>query len=396
MADAFDIVIVGAGSAGITVAARLRRERPGLSIALFDRAEMHWYQPLWTLVGGGVSTLAETGRPMSSVIPHGCTWIKKNIATFQPESSQVTAEDGSVVTYKYLVVAPGIQINWGAVKGLKESIGQNGVCSNYSEKYAESTWQFIRGLKSGPALFTFPSTPVKCAGAPQKIMYLAEEYFRQHGLRDKVPVEFWSAGAAIFGIPKYRAALEKIVSSRDIRTTFGHDLVEIRGKEKVAVFRKMADGSLVEREFGMIHVCPPMSAPDFIRNSPLASKEGGWVDVDKFSLRHVRYPNVFGIGDASSLPTSRTGAAIRKEAPVLVSHLLATIDNRSSGEKYNGYTSCPLVTGRGKLILAEFDYDGNPAETFPFDQAKERLSMYLLKKYVLPKMYWYGMLKGRA
>lgn len=395
MSNQFDVLIVGAGSAGITVAARLRRERPTLNIAIFDSADMHWYQPLWTLVGGGVSTLAESGRPMASVIPKGCTWIKKNIVSFQPDQSQVSAEDGRQYGYKFLVVAPGIQVNWHLIKGLEETIGKNGVCSNYSPLYVEKTWEFIRSHRKGPALFTFPSTPVKCAGAPQKIMYLAEEFFRNAGVRGQVSVEFWSAAGSIFGVEKYRNALERVIARQEISTQFGYDLVEVRGKEKIAIFKKIADNTLVEREFGMIHVTPPMSAPDFVRHSPLAGN-GGWVDVDKHTTRHLRYENVFALGDASSLPTSRTGAAIRKEAPVLVQHLLAAMDHRTATASYDGYTSCPLVTGRGKLILAEFDYDGKPVETFPFDQSKERLSMYLLKKHVLPRLYWNGMLKGRA
>lgn len=393
MADQFDVVIVGGGTAGITVAAQLRRHRPNLKIAIFDDAERHWYQPLWTLVGAGISTLAESGRPMSAVIPAGCTWIQKKILSFSPDKNEVTAVGNQTYSYKYLVVAPGIQINWHLIRGLEDALGKDGVCSNYSERYVEKTWEFIRKHRSGPALFTFPSTPVKCAGAPQKIMYLAEETFRRAGLREQVSVEFCSAGSAIFAVEKYRKALEKVIIRQEIITSFGLDLVEIRGREKMAVFKKVGDGSLVEKSYGIIHVTPPMSAPDFIRSSPLANKDG-WVEVDKHTTRHVRFARIFGLGDASSLPTSRTGAAIRKQAPVLVRHLLAGLDGTTVSDTYNGYTSCPLVTGRGKLILAEFDYSGNPVETFPFDQSKERLSMYLLKKHVLPRLYWHGMLRG--
>lgn len=393
MADQFDVVIVGAGTAGITVAAQIRRQRPKLSIAIFDSADQHWYQPLWTLVGAGISVLAASGRPMSEVIPAGCTWIQKKILAFDPDKNQITSEDNQSYAYRYLVVAPGIQINWHLIRGLDDALGKNGVCSNYSERYVEKTWDTIRNHRAGPALFTFPSTPVKCAGAPQKIMYLAEEAFRSAGLRSQIPVEFCSAGGAIFAVEKYRRALEKVIARQEIITSFGLDLVEIRGREKVAVFKKISDGRLIEKSYGMIHVTPPMSAPDFIRSSPLANKDG-WVDVDKHTTRHVRFDRIFGLGDASSLPTSKTGAAIRKQAPVLVCHLLAALDGRVVQDSYDGYTSCPLVTGRGKLILAEFDYSGNPAETFSFDQGKERLSMYLLKKYLLPKLYWYGMLKG--
>lgn len=133
----------------------------------------------------------------------------------------------------------------------------------------------------------------------------------------------------------------------------------------------------------MIHVTPPQSAPDFIRKSKLAN-ETGWVDIDKNTLQHNRYPNIFSIGDASSLPTSKTGAAIRKQAPILVANLLAALHKKKAVKQYDGYTSCPLVTGYGKLVLAEFDYQNQPKETFPFDQSKERWSMYQLKNMFCP------------
>ncbi len=297
-------------------------------------------------------------------------------------------------SYDYLIVCPGIQIDWNKVEGLEETIGKNGVCSNYSYKTVESTWEFLQKTKEGRAIFTFPNTPIKCGGAPQKIMYLAEEYFREKGLRNKIEVEFASAGEKIFGVEKYRNSLEKIIKDRDIKTHFQINLEKIDGENKIAYFRDLKTNDLIEKSFSMIHVTPPMSAPDFIKNSPLRNAEG-WVDIDPNSLRHKKYSNIFSLGDASSAPTAKTGAAIRKQAPVLIQNLLSHIDGKELLAKYNGYSSCPLVTGKGKLILAEFDYDGKPAETFPFDQSKERKSMYWLKKYLLPPIYWYGMLKGR-
>lgn len=385
------IVIVGGGSGGISVAARLRNQG-FLSITIIDPADQHYYQPLWTLVGGGAASLADTVRPMKNVIPRGVQWIPEAVRSFDPDNNNVATDHGSY-SYDYLILAPGIQINWDSIKGLKAAMGKGGVCSNYSAKTVKTTWQAIQNFSSGPAIFTYPNTPIKCGGAPQKIMYLAEHYFRQHGKRTNAEVRFASAGGAIFGVKKYADALSKIVLDRGIETSFGHNLVEIRGDERIAVF-ETADG-LKEMDYRMIHVTPPMGAPDFIKNSPLAG-EGGWVAVDKYNLQHNKYSNVFSLGDASSLPTSKTGAAIRKQAPVLVANLVGAINGQELRSRYDGYTSCPLVTGYGRLILAEFDYDGNPAESFPFDQGVERLSMYLLKKHLLPVLYWQGMLKGRA
>lgn len=395
MKTSYDILIIGGGAAGISVAARLRHAAPELSIAIVDPSEKHYYQPLWTLVGAGAANRESTERDEASVIPEGVTWIMDAAATFQPEANQVTLQSGQPLTYQQLVVCPGIQINWSAIKGLPETLGQNGVCSNYSYDTVNSTWETLRQMRSGTALFTMPSTPVKCGGAPQKIMYLAEDHFRREGLRDRVKIIYASATPSIFGVAKYRAVLENIIAQRGIETRFKHNLVEVRGETKEAVFENLDTKEPVVIPFDMLHVSPPQSAPDFIRQSPLAD-EAGWCAADKHTLQHPRHPNIFALGDASSLPTSRTGAAVRKEAPVVVANLLAHRAGQPLTAHYNGYTSCPLVTRYGRMVLAEFDYDGNPVESFPFNQAKERYSMWLLKKYGLPLLYWNGMLKGRA
>lgn len=389
------IAIVGGGTAGITVAARLRRALPKVSILILDPAQEHYYQPLWTLVGAGVVEKVITARPEASVIPQRVDWLPEAVATFEPEARSLTTADGTQVRYEWLVVCPGIQINWSAIAGLRAALGKNGVCSNYSYDTVDYTWQALRKLRDGTAIFTMPATAVKCGGAPQKIMYLAEDYLRREGRRDQVEILYTPAGPSIFGVEKYRHALERIVRERGIHARFRHNLVEVRGEQREAVFEQLDTKERVTLPFSMLHAVPPMSAPDFIRQSPLSDKDG-WCAADKYTLQHPEFPEIFALGDASSLPTSRTGAAVRKQAPVLVRNLLAQRDGRSLTARYDGYTSCPIVTRYGRMMLAEFDYDGNPAETFPFNQAKERYSMWLLKRYVLPQLYWHGMLKGRA
>lgn len=391
----YKLIIVGGGSAGLTVAARLLRESRALygKIAIIDPAENHYFQPLWTLVGGGVVDKKVTERKQSSLIPDGIVWIKEAVEAFFPDEQSIVTASGNKLSYDYLVVAAGIQIDWHKVKGLKESIGKNGVCSNYSYDYAESTWESIRHFSGGNAIFTNPNTPVKCGGAPQKIMYLADDYFRKSGVRSNSTLHFFSGAGSIFGVKKYADTLNKVIERKEIETHYHHNLLEIDAQQKKAVFKNLSTDELVTVSYNMIHVVPPMSAPDFIKISPLAA-DTGWVDVDPYTLRHKKFGNVFGIGDCTNLPTSKTGAAIRKQAPVLVQNLLCLINQKTGMQKYNGYTSCPLVTGYGSLVLAEFDYDSLPDESFPFDQAKERYSMYLLKKQVLPIVYWNGMLKG--
>jgi sulfide:quinone oxidoreductase len=390
-----DVVIVGGGTGGISVAARLRLARPALTVALIEPSEKHYYQPLWTLVGGGVFPKEVTERDEADYVPAGVTWIKDRVSAFDPERKTVSLAGGGEVGYEQLVVAPGIQLDWAKVDGLEAALGKDGVCSNYRYDLVDSTWRFLKGFGGGNAVFTFPSTPVKCAGAPQKIMYLADDHLRRTGVRARSKVIWASASPGIFGVAHYAAPLRKVIARKGIETLYRHDLVAVRPASKEAVFKHLDQGVEVTVKYDLLHVSPPQSAPDFVKASPLAGA-GGWVEVDKYTLQHVRYPDVWGLGDASSLPTSRTGAAIRKQAPVLVENLLARAEGRAPTARYDGYASCPLVTGYGSLILAEFDYDGKPMESFPFDQTVERYSMYAMKAYALPELYWNGMLRGRA
>ena len=388
------VLILGGGSGGISVAARLRRADASLDIGLVEPSETHDYQPLWTLVGAGVFPREASRRREADFVPKNVNWIRERVAAIDAEAKVVTTDRGTRISYDYLVVALGIQINWSAVPGLAEGIGSNGICSNYSYEHAPYTWECIRSFRGGTALFTMPGTAVKCGGAPQKIMYLADDQFRKAGVRDKAKVIFATPQKAIFSVDKYRKTLEKVVARKGIDAMFRHNLVELRPEAKEAVLENVDTKEHVTVTYDMVHVTPPMGPPDVVRESALAN-EGGWVEVDKHSLQSGKFPEVFAIGDCAGLPTSKTGAAIRKQAPVLVEHLLATMRGGSSKASYDGYSSCPVVTGYGKMMLAEFDYDHNPAESFPFDQSKERYSMWLLKTQVLPRLYWYGMLKGR-
>lgn len=397
MKNHHQIIIVGGGNAGISVAAQLFRKNSQLDITIIDPSEKHYYQPAWTLVGSGIYDIQKTERNEADVMPKKATWIKESVQSFNPEGFAITTNNATY-TYDYLIVCPGIQLNWSAIKGLPETLGKNGVCSNYSFKTAPYTFECIKNFKGGKAIFHNPHTPVKCGGAPHKIMYMAADYFRKHGVLNKANIQYWSGAAKLFAVPQYEKTLLEVCKRGNIKLNFMERLDEIDGPNKRAKFVGFGENNKdVETwvEFDMIHVTPPQSAPDFIKNSPLVNA-GGWVDVDKNTLQHVKYANIFSLGDASGLPTSKTGAAIRKQAPVVVANVLALIEKQAFGPHYTGYTSCPLLTGYGKLVLAEFDYNNQPMETFPFDQSKERWSMYMLKKEILPRMYWGQILTGKA
>ncbi|MBR8826325.1 MAG: NAD(P)/FAD-dependent oxidoreductase [Gomphosphaeria aponina SAG 52.96 = DSM 107014] len=394
------IVVVGGGAGGITVTAQLLNQNKNLDIAIIEPSDKHYYQPAWTLVGAGNYQIEDTEKNEKDCIPSAATWIKAAVEQFDPENNLVITKTGQQVGYEYLIVCPGIQLDWHLIKGLKEAIGKDGVTSNYGKEYAPYTWETIKNFQGGNAIFTYPATPIKCAGAPQKIMYLADDAFRKQKVRNQSNIIYCTAGATIFAVPQYGKSLEKIIDRKNIQVKYQHNLKEIKAESKEAIFAVTTEAGVkeVSIKYDLIHVTPPMSAPDFIKNSPLAVKDnsGGWVDVDKYTLQHNVFKNVFSLGDASSLPTSKTAAAIRKEAPTLVENLLSLMESKELNGKYNGYACCPLVTGYGKTIMAEFDYEKNLTPSFPLDPTKERYSMWLVKRYVLPWLYWNRMLKGKA
>lgn len=396
------ITIVGSGTAGLTVAAQLMRKEPHLhgDITIIDPSENHYFQPEFTLVGAGESKLEDTVRKQETLIPKGVNWVQESVVEFFPEENYLTTDNETKVNYEYLVVAGGIQLDWDKVKGLEETIGKNGVCSNFSPKYVESTWDNVRNFKGGKAIVTQPSTPIKCPGAPKKVLYLVDDYFKKTSIRHKSEVELVTGLDRLCPVDYYNPGLVELTKEKGIAVTELMDLIEIDGPNKKATFKSVEHDETITRDFDMIHVTPFMSSPDFIANSPIAD-EAGWVDVNEYTLRHNKYENVFSAGDCSSLPTGQTGAAIRGQAPVLVDNLLAAIHNKEMNSKYDGYSACPYVTSYNTVIMAEFVYGDEsniygykPTESFPFDQRKESKSMYLLNKHLMPMMYWNGMLRG--
>ncbi len=396
----YDVVIVGAGAAGIAVAASLKSRSDDLEIAIIDPADIHYYQPGWTMVGGGIFDAANTAKTMGSLIPRGVHWVKSAVAAFEPQDNAVVLDGCRVVKYKRLIVCPGIKLDWHAVDGLVETLGKNGVTSNYRYDLAPYTWELVSGMKQGRAIFTQPPMPIKCAGAPQKALYLSGDHWHRCGDLKNIDIHFNNAGGVLFGVKDYVPALEKYVKKYDANLNFFHNLVAVDGAAKKAWFDVAKPNTLVERvemEFDMIHVCPPQIAPDFIRVSPLADAEG-WIDVDQATLRHKTYDNIWSLGDVMNAPNAKTAAAARMQAPVVADNVVADIHGKSPTSSYNGYGSCPLTVERGKIVLAEFGYGGVLLPSFPkwlVDGTKPTRAAWFLKEKLLPPVYWKGMLKGR-
>ena len=407
----FEVLIIGAGTAGIMVAAQLKKKKVG-SIGIIDPAKTHYYQPAWTLVGAGTYDYKKTARPMKDLIPKGVEWIQKAVSNLDPKKNSVQTSDQQSLTYDYLVVAPGLTYDLSLVEGLEESLDTGVVCSNYTDP--EHTWKVNQNFKGGTALFTQPTTPIKCGGAPQKIMYLAENHFKKSGVKKNSSIVFATSGGVIFGVKQIAETLMNVVNRKDIHLRFGHQLKKIDSKKKIAWYalgeneslynqkelKIEKEGDLIGIHFDMLHTAPPSVAPKFIQDSPLAN-ESKWMAVDHKSMQSPSFPNVFGLGDVAALPTAKTGAAIRKQVPIVVDNLVKLIKENTLGTMaYNGYSSCPLVTDYGKMVLAEFDYDNNFTPDPKLknmlikDSSKEHWRLWMLKKHILPYLYWNKMMKG--
>jgi sulfide:quinone oxidoreductase len=427
------IVIVGGGLAGISTAARLTNSLSNPDITVIEPNSVSVsYQPGQTLVGAGLWEKDDIVYNTKDFLPKGVKLIQDKAVEFDPENNKVITKSGEIISYDYLIVAAGLVLNYGAIKGLEgvgyssssnpevsTKIGKNGVHSIYYADGAVNTWkgmqELINEAKSGKklkALFTHPNTSIKCGGAPKKIMYLTNARLNEAGVRDNVEMYFYPNGGNMFGVKEYHDAIVKQFEARDMKWEYHNNLVEIDADAKKATFEKsweekgawdkdleeytiVKKSEMIEREYDFIHVTPPMKAPDEIGNSAIGSSKG-WVPVHKETLQHVKYPNIFSLGDIAAVPMGKTGGSARKQYKVVVDNLISVMEGKELTSKYGGYTVCPLITDIGKVMLAEFDWSKKPTPSFPLDPTQERYIWWLLKVYLLKPMTMYGMLSGKA
>ncbi|XP_032690106.1 sulfide:quinone oxidoreductase, mitochondrial isoform X2 [Odontomachus brunneus] len=392
------ILVVGGGTAGCTMAAKLSRKlNDPNQVIVLEPSDIHYYQPLFTLIGGGISSFKTARRNMKDVLPKNAKWVKDSVIGFQPNVNKVLTHNGDTIEYDMMVVALGLQLYWDKIPGLIESLRDPNmqVCSIYGPDTVTQVYDRIKKMKSGTAIFTFPNSPVKCPGAPQKIAYIAEDYFRKHKVRDDINVIYNTALPVIFGVKKYADSLWAVCTERDITVNLQTSLLKIDPDKRQATFEKLnSPGEISVQEYSLLHVTPPMGPVAVLKEHPMLTNEAGFLCVDPKTLRHTKYPNIFGLGDCTSTPNSKTMAAIAAQGKVLYQNMLDDLAGKPTSMVYDGYASCPLVTGYDKCILAEFDYNLQPLETFPVNQGKEYYFMFLLKKYFFPFIYWHLMLRG--
>lgn len=393
----YKLLIVGGGTGGTAIANKFSNRLGQGQVAVIEPSERHYNQALFTLVGGGLRQFNETYKPTASCLPTACDWIKQRVTGFDPDNNTVTIDNGDKLSYDFLLVTLGVELDYKKVKGSLDALEKDPrVCSNYHPTYVQKTIVAARNFKGGQAVFTLPDGPLKCAGAPQKIAYLLEEQFNKNGIRGKTDMVYNTALPVMFAVPRYAAELTKVADKKNIEVNFRHNLIEVRKDTSEAVFELLDDpGKTTTFKYDLLHISPPCSPPPVLKRSPLADASG-FLAVDAGSMQHVTYPNVFGVGDCTNVPTSKTAAAVSGQVAVASRNLKRLLDgnNEALEKTYDGYTSCPLVVSSKECILAEFGYNQKILETMPMDQSKPSKLAFFVKSRVLPPLYWGGLVRG--
>ena len=428
------IVIVGGGLAGMSTAARLTNSGVTDITVIEPDPKSVSYQPGQTLIGAGLWTKSDISYNRDDFVPSGVKLISDKVVEFDPDNNTVKTAGGQKVSYDYLIIATGVKLDYGRIKGLEDIgdiystgnnskqvnvFGDSGVCSIYTADGSAHTWtqmqKFISAAKSGKkvkGIFTHPNTSIKCGGAPKKIMFLTNARLEEAGARANAELMFYPNGSKMFGVPEYHNALVSQFEARGMKWNYRHNLIGVDLQNKKATFNRhwkekgAWDEDLEEYgiefkskeitvDYDFLHITPPMKAPDEVGNSPVGSRKG-WVPVNKETLQHVRYKNIFSLGDVAAVPMGKTGGSARKQYKVVVDNLIASMEGKPLTSKYDGYTVCPLITSIGTIMLAEFNWSKKPTPSFPLDPTVERWIWWLLKVYALKPMTVYGMLSGRA
>ena len=394
----YEVLIIGGGNAGVSLAARLHRY--GVKdVAVVEPQDTHFYQPLFSHIAGGRANASEATRPQRSVMPEGVEWIRDGAVDIDPASNTVSLASGGQLKFGHLVVCPGLQLDWDKIPGLADAVHSPSGTSHYEFTLAAKSWTLFRGLKAGTAVFTMPSGPIKCGGAAQKPMYLACNYWREQGVLQDIRVVMVQPYPTVFGVAGVDEELNRKIAEYGIELRLNSELVSVDASAQNALIRNNATGLAEELHYDVLNAVPPQSAPDWLKATelPAPGDPGGFVEVDPQTLRHVRFPNIWSLGDAAATTNSKSGGALRKQTKVLAKNLVAARDGKPLTQKYDGYSVCPFTVARSSVVFAEFDDQYRPMPSVPkVPTWKASRASWVVDRDIFPKVYWNLILKGRA
>ncbi len=355
-------------------------------------------------MASGVWPVAKVRDRNADYQPAGIEWLKDMVAGLDPAANTVTTAGGQRIGYDFLVVATGVHLDFAQIAGMDvAAIGRDGLTSVYpSPEAAQATWAAMQAFtaKGGQAVMTLPSTPLKCAGAPLKMSFMLRDRLHKAGTLGASTISFQSALGNVFGVKAVNDNVLARWQDLGIGVDFSRKLTAIDIGARRATFVS-PEGDAQELPYDFIHVVPPTRAPDPVKDSDLAWKDGpfaagGWLEVDKSTLQHRRFPNVFGIGDINGTPRGKTAATVKKSAPLVAHNLVEVIAGRQASLAFDGYTSCPMITREGSAMLIEFDYDGRLTPSLPLiDPLQDSYFAWLMKTHMLKPAYL-AVLKGRV
>lgn len=410
-----NIAIIGAGLGGISLSAQLISDLPNAKITLFDADPMLYYQPGFTLIAAGIYDKDDVSYDKKDLINKKVQWVQENVAKLDVESKSLQTTSGATHTYDYLIIATGTTYEFELYKGLSEEIVNDpstNIASIYTADSAVKARDMLKKLakNGGRAIFAEPNTPIKCGGANKKLNFLLEDLARSEGGRDKLEMHLYTGGDSMLSSPVHAKMIEQLYIERDMPYSTRHLLVEVDKERNVAIFEKLMPyrengqdkvaKERVEVPYDYLFVIPKMKTSDFIAQAGLSISKGhtagNWVDVDKYTLQHKKYPYIFAIGDCAGIPKGKTGASIRKQYPVVAKNLIAHLQGQNLEAKFNGYTACPLLTGYGKAVMVEFNYEGADPMLPCFGATRESWMNWFIKVYLMKPMVMQGMIYARA
>ncbi|HKJ46617.1 MAG TPA: FAD/NAD(P)-binding oxidoreductase [Balneolales bacterium] len=391
------LVILGAGTAGTMMLNKLSGvlDNEEWQITIVDQYETHYYQPGFLFIPFGIYNKKDVIKPKRDFFPPGTNVIISQIEKIEPENSRVLLVNNKILSYDYLIIATGTKIHPEETEGLKDKLWHKEIFDFYTIEGALALADFFKNWKGGKLVLNITEMPIKCPVAPLEFIFLADWYFTEKGIRDKVDLHFVTPLPGAFTKPKASEKLGDMLDKKNIRLSTDFSIGSVDNDEKKII-------SWDEREvpFDVLITIPTNMGDEVIARSGLGD-ELNFIPTNKHTLQADNYENIFVIGDATNLPSSKAGSVVHFQSDILFENFLNVIEDREPTESYDGHANCFIESGFGKGVLIDFNYDTEPLPgKFPLPgvgpfSLLEETKMNHYGKVMFRWMYWNSLLRGK-